>query len=71
MATDNHHPAVIEAEAEAEFSDEGYETSIGHSYVTSLASDIRRGVEENGRIYPSRDRSHMTYTPMDDAEVEL
>ena len=69
MATDNFHPAVIEAEVD--FNDEGYATSIDRSYVTSIASDIRRGVEENGRLYPSMNRNQMTYTPIDEAEVGL
>lgn len=34
------------------FSDEGFAESINTSYATSIASEIRRGIEENGRTYP-------------------
>lgn len=48
--------------------DEGYQASTTTSYVTSLASDIRRGVEENGRVYASYG-IHKPWVPVDDREV--
>ena len=48
--------------------DEGYQTSLSTSYVTSLASDIRRGIEENGRIYAAYG-IHRPWVPVDDMEV--
>ena len=33
------------------FDDEGFDQSKQTSYVTSIGSDIRRGIEENGRTY--------------------
>lgn len=35
------------------FLDEGFAESINTDYATSIASEIRRGIEENGRTYPS------------------
>jgi hypothetical protein len=35
------------------FSDEGFAESVNTSYASSIASEIRRGIEENGRTYPS------------------
>ena len=64
-------PGAAVIEADSDFGDEGYATPIDKSYVTSIASDIRRGVEENGRLYPSVDRDTGAYTPIDDAEVRL
>lgn len=48
--------------------DEGYEASIATSYVTSIASDIRKGVEENGRVYAAYG-VHKPWIPVDDLEV--
>jgi len=42
--------------ADDSFEDEGYAASFDTSYVSSIASDIRNGVEENGRIYPAYGR---------------
>ena len=42
--------AVDEAISEA---DEGYAHSLSGSDLTSIASNIRKGVLENGRIYPN------------------
>ncbi|XP_044722024.1 methyltransferase domain-containing protein [Hirsutella rhossiliensis] len=39
------------------------------SYVTSLASDIRRGVEENGRVYAAYG-IHKPWVPIDDLEMD-
>ncbi|GJN81067.1 hypothetical protein PLIIFM63780_004599 [Purpureocillium lilacinum] len=59
-------------EPDAISDDEGYAASTSTSYMTSLASDIRRGIEENGRVYaaygiykpwmPVDDREHCKFT---------
>jgi outer membrane biosynthesis protein TonB len=49
--------------------DEGYAQSTTTSYVTSIASNIRRGIEENGRTYPDYGK-HMPSVPMDIEEQE-
>jgi hypothetical protein len=55
-------------EADDSFDDEGYAQSTSTSYVTTLASDIRRGVEENGRLYASYGK-YKQMIPMDESEV--
>jgi len=55
-------------EADDSVSDEGYAESLSTSYVSSIASDIRRGIEENGRLYAAYGR-HKPWVPVDDAEV--
>lgn len=55
-------------EADESFDDEGYAQSTSTSYVTSLASDIRRGVEENGRLYASYGK-YKQMIPIDESEV--
>jgi ubiquinone/menaquinone biosynthesis C-methylase UbiE len=47
--------------------DEGFVESIVTSYVTTLASEIRRGVEENGRTYPAYGRNEYGL-PIDESE---
>jgi 2-polyprenyl-3-methyl-5-hydroxy-6-metoxy-1,4-benzoquinol methylase len=47
---DASYDDAIEADS---FSDEGFAESINTSYATSIASEIRRGIEENGRTYPA------------------
>ena len=37
---------LIEADNRLDFDDEGYSESLNTSYVTSIASDIRKGIEE-------------------------
>ena len=49
--------------------DEGYSTSIGSSYLTTLASNVRKGVVENGRVYPDYGRNQYGL-PMDEAELD-
>lgn len=50
------------------FTDPGYDSdSTAASYATSLASEIRRGVEENGRVYASFGK-HEAQLPQDDEE---
>lgn len=55
-------------EADDSLDDEGYAESTSTSYVTSIATDIRRGIEENGRLYASYGQ-HKPWVPVDDAEV--
>jgi hypothetical protein len=49
--------------------DEGYAESTTTSYVSSIASSIRRGIEENGRLYPSYGKN-ASLLPMDDDELD-
>lgn len=54
---------------EEQFQDEGYAESSNTSYVSSIASDIRKGIEENGRTYPAYGKN--TYgIPVDEAEQD-
>lgn len=55
-------------EADDSVSDEGYAESVSTSYVLSIATDIRRGIEENGRLYAAYGQ-HKPWVPVDDAEV--
>ncbi|KAH8660020.1 S-adenosyl-L-methionine-dependent methyltransferase [Xylariales sp. PMI_506] len=48
--------------------DEGYAESLTTSFVTSIASDIRRGVEENGRVYAAYG-IHKPWLPVDENEM--
>jgi hypothetical protein len=53
-----------------EFSlDEGYAESTTTSYVSSIASSIRRGIEENGRVYSSYGKN-ASLLPMDEDELD-
>lgn len=67
--TSPSHTDTIEADPDNV--DEGYATSIDESYLSTIASSIRRGVEENGRRYPSVERNPAAFTPIDEAEVWL
>ncbi|KAK4211175.1 S-adenosyl-L-methionine-dependent methyltransferase [Rhypophila decipiens] len=49
--------------------DDAYAESTSTSYLTSIASDIRRGIEENGRLYAAYGM-HKTWLPIDDAELD-
>lgn len=55
-------------EADDSLDDEGYAESTSTSYVTSIATDIRRGIEENGRLYANYGQ-HKPWVPVDDAEA--
>ena len=55
-------------EADDAISDEGYAESTSTSYVTSIASSIRRGIEENGRLYANYGQ-HLSALPIDEHEV--
>jgi SAM-dependent methyltransferase len=58
--------SVISAD---DFSDEGYAASNTTSYISSIASDIRRGIVENGRVYPNYGKN-MYGMPMDEQELD-
>ncbi|VBB81494.1 Putative protein of unknown function [Podospora comata] len=49
--------------------DEGYAESTSTRYLSSIASDIRRGVEENGRLYAAYGM-HKQWLPIDDEELD-
>jgi hypothetical protein len=49
-------PSPIEADDSLD--DEGYAESTSTSYVTSIATDIRRGIEGNGRLYANYRQHH-------------
>lgn len=49
--------------------DPGYAESTTTSYVSSIASEIRRGIEENGRLYPSYGKN-ASLLPMDEDELD-
>lgn len=55
--------------ADVEDIDEGYAQSSSSSYVTSIASSIRRGIEENGRTYPSFGKNAYGM-PVDESEQD-
>lgn len=57
-------------EADELVDDEGYAESTTTSYVSSIASNIRRGIEENGRLYAAYGQ-HKPWLPVDDPEVQL
>jgi SAM-dependent methyltransferase len=52
-----------------DLSDEGYAASNTTSYLSSIASDIRKGVTENGRVYPNYGKN-MYGMPMDEQELD-
>jgi hypothetical protein len=53
MAWNATSTATTEITPGKTFDDEGFAESINTRYVTSIASEIRRGIEENGRTYPA------------------
>ena len=61
-------PLSSRIEADDWIDDEGYAESTSTSYVSSIASSIRRGIEENGRLYANYGQ-HKPWVPVDDAEV--
>ena len=69
MAANNDNAIHVD---EGTFEDEAYASSsstAASSYVTSIASIIREGVEENGRKFPAYGRN-MYGLPVDDQEQE-
>ena len=50
-------------------SDEGYAESSSTSFATSIASSIRKGIEENGRLYPAYGQDAYGL-PIDELEQE-
>lgn len=69
--TDSSAPSTgIEADIFDDDDDEdAYAASTSTSYLTSIASDIRRGIEENGRLYAAYGM-HKAWLPIDDAELD-
>jgi SAM-dependent methyltransferase len=65
MSVNNDNPI----QADDDFKDEGFAASTNTSYLTSLASSIRRGIEENGRIYANYGRN-LYGLPVDDEEQD-
>jgi len=53
MADSERTQAQPAIEPDANLDDEGYQESSASSLLSSLASDVRRGVLENGRLYAS------------------
>jgi hypothetical protein len=70
LTSENQETQTISSEIEPDesISDEGYAESTSTSYVSSIASDVRRGIEENGRLYAAYGK-HKPWVPVDDAEV--
>lgn len=58
----------IEPDTWTDDDDEGYAQSLSNSYLTSIATDIRNGIVENGRTYAAYGM-HKPWLPVDDAEV--
>lgn len=56
-------------EPEEEFDDEGFAESTVTSYVSSIASEIRKGIEENGRTYPAYGKN-VYGMPIDELEQD-
>ncbi len=56
-----------EIEPDESISDEGY-AATSTNYVSSIASDVRRGIEENGRLHAAYGK-YKPWVPVDDAEV--
>jgi hypothetical protein len=53
MADSERTQAQPAIEPDTNLDDEGYQESSASSLLSSLASDVRRGVIENGRLYAS------------------
>jgi 2-polyprenyl-3-methyl-5-hydroxy-6-metoxy-1,4-benzoquinol methylase len=66
QSSEGSDAAIVAAD---DFDDEGYGESTNSSYVTSIASDILHGVEENGRTYASYGK-HMYGIPIDEHEQQ-
>lgn len=58
-------PAI---QPDLDIDDEGYEESTSQSYVSSLASEVTRGVLENERVYPQYGK-HNYGMPVDEDEM--
>ncbi|KAK3332564.1 S-adenosyl-L-methionine-dependent methyltransferase [Cercophora scortea] len=56
-------------EADYSTDDDGFDASTTNSYLTSIASDVRRGVEENGHLYAAHGM-HKTYLPIGGRELD-
>jgi hypothetical protein len=51
MAESDRSTSAIDPDSH--LNDEGYQESLATSLLSSMASDVRRGVLENGRLYAS------------------
>lgn len=60
---------IIEPDSATEFSDEAYAESSASSVLTSIASEIKKGREENGRIYATYG-SQEYMLPVDEYELD-
>jgi ubiquinone/menaquinone biosynthesis C-methylase UbiE len=65
---DSWNPPLSTIEPDFSIEDEAYAASVTTSYVSSLASDIRKGIEENGRLYAAYG-IHKPWVPIDDREL--
>ncbi|KAF2248524.1 S-adenosyl-L-methionine-dependent methyltransferase [Trematosphaeria pertusa] len=54
---------------DSSFTDEGYDESDASSFLSSILSEVRRGVEIEGRIYPAHGK-HEYGMPMDEKELD-
>ncbi|ROT36133.1 S-adenosyl-L-methionine-dependent methyltransferase [Sodiomyces alkalinus F11] len=69
IETDTSSTTNSNIEADSWTDDQGYAESTSTSYLTSIASDIRRGIEDNGRIYAAYG-IHKPWLPTDDLELD-
>jgi hypothetical protein len=53
MADYDRTQAQLEIQPDPNLDDEGYQETSASSLLSSLASEVRRGVLENGRLYAS------------------
>jgi 2-polyprenyl-3-methyl-5-hydroxy-6-metoxy-1,4-benzoquinol methylase len=69
MTSNATSTAITEITPDEIFDDEGFSESVNTSYVTSIASEIRRGIEENGRTYPAYGKNQYGL-PVDEREQD-
>lgn len=60
---------TVDSEESSDFSDAGYAESTSTSYLSSIASSILRGVDENGRTYASYGKT-LQGMPIDEQEQD-
>ncbi|KAL6703084.1 hypothetical protein ACN47E_010221 [Coniothyrium glycines] len=68
---DNNGNILLQAQDDASEpdTDEGYADSDASSFLSSILSEVRRGVEIEGRLYPSYGK-HAYGMPMDEKELD-
>ncbi|KAF1961838.1 S-adenosyl-L-methionine-dependent methyltransferase [Byssothecium circinans] len=64
-----NHVIQVQEDDDSSFADEGYDGSDASSFLSSILSEVRRGVEVAGRIYPSYGK-HEYGMPMDEKELD-